>query len=406
MSSNQFPLLRHLRSWRNPPGLDQNPEEERRANWLELFYDLVYIATVIQLGTYLHHHLTVTGALQYGFLFLIVWWSWSGTTYYGNRFVTDDALHRLLVFVQIFAVGNLAVSIPTAFGAGGATFALSYVALRVLLVLMYARAYRHERDVRPLIRNYVTGFSLGILFWLVSAFVPPPWRYALWGLGIGAEVLVHFAFGTQRFEQRVPFNLSHLSERYALFIIIVLGDTFIKAIGRVAEEGITTNTNLFGALGVLMAVSLWWVYFDDVAGAALRQGYETLTWWVYAHLPLSATLVAFGVAAEDITQLEPDQALEPPLLWLLCLSTGLYFASVAWVDLLTETRTPQLGLTRVAMRAASAVLLLLLALLGGGLLAPPLVGVVAALCAAQILFDLLVGRERAEVGELSKSGQD
>ena len=139
MSLKQFPLLRHLRSWRNPPNLDQNPEEERRANWLELFYDLVYIATVIQLGTYLHHHLSVVGALQYGFLFLIVWWSWSGTTYYGNRFVTDDALHRLLVFVQIFAVGNLAVSIPTAFGAGGATFALSYVALRVLLVLMYAR---------------------------------------------------------------------------------------------------------------------------------------------------------------------------------------------------------------------------------------------------------------------------
>ena len=313
MPPNQSPLLRHLRSWRNPPNLDRDPEEERRANWLELFYDLVYIATVIQLGTYLHHHLTVSGALQYGFLFLIVWWSWSGTTYYGNRFVTDDALHRLLVFVQISAVGNLAVSIPTAFGAGGATFALSYVALRVLLVLMYARAYRHERDVRPLIRNYVAGFLLGILFWLVSAFVPPPWRYALWGLGIGAEVLVHFAFGTQRFEQRAPFNLSHLSERYALFIIIVLGDTFIKAIGRVAEEGITTNTNLFGALAVLMAVSLWWVYFDDVAGAALRQGYETLTWWVYAHLPLSATLVAFGVAAEDITQLEPDQALELPL---------------------------------------------------------------------------------------------
>ena len=116
--------------------------------------------------------------------------------------------------------------------------------------------------------------------------------------------------------------------------------------------------------------------------------------------------MAFGVAAEDITQLSPDHAVETPLLWLLCLSTGLYFASIAWVDLLTETRTPQLGLERVVMRAASAVLLLLLALLGGGLLAPPLVGAVAALCAAQILFDLLVGRERAEVGELAKSGQD
>ena len=382
------------------PTLDRTPAVERRASWLELFYDLVYIATVIQLGTYLHHHLNVLGAVQYVFLFLIVWWSWSGSTYHANRFVSDDALRRLLVFLQIFAVVNMAVSVPEAFGARGASFALSYAALRVLLVLMYLRAYRHEPATRPLIRNYVTGFSLGISFWLVSAFVPEPWRYLLWALGIASEVLVHFAFGTQRLEGGVPFNLPHLSERYSLFILIVLGDSFIKAVGRVAEAGVVPSTHLFGALGLLMTVSVWWVYFDDVAGAGLRQGAQGITSWVYAHFPLAVAVVAFGVAVEEITQLDPSHNVEPSVLWLTCAAVGLYLLSVAWVGFLTETRTPQLGLQRVYLRAASAALLLMVALFGAGLSATAAVGWVAAVCALQVLFDLAVGRDAAEVGEV------
>ncbi len=62
-----------------------------------------------------------------------------------------------------------------------------------------------------------------------------------------------------------------------------------------------------------MTVCLWWIYFDDVADAALRQGSRSLTSWVYARLPLSAAVVAFGVAAEDITQLSVNHAVEGPL---------------------------------------------------------------------------------------------
>ena len=385
-------------SWRNPPKLDTSAGE-RKASWLELFYDLVYIATVIQLGEFLHHHLTWVGALQFAFLFLIVWWSWSGTTYYTNRFATDDALHRLLIFLQLFGVAYLAVNISTAFGEGGAAFALSYVGIRVVLVLMYVRAYRHAAETRPLIRNYVTGFSLGIAFWLISVFVPAPWHYLFWGLGIASEVIVHFVAGTQELEARVPFNLPHLSERYALFIIIVLGDSFIKAIGRVSDEGITTATNVFGPLAVLMVVSVWWVYFDDVAEAALR-GSNVITAWVYNHLFLSASIVAFGVAVEEMTQLELGTPIGAPILWLICLSVGGYFGAVAWVDYLTKAREKRVDLPRVTVRAVAAGIIVLLPLFAAELDALPVISTVAALCAAQIAFDLSRPRSVAEVSAL------
>lgn len=394
-------LARNLRSWRDPPHLHDDDGDERRASWLELLYDLVYIATVIQLGIFLDHRLSPLGALQYAALFLFVWWSWSGTTYYANRFVGDDALRRLLIFLQIFGVGVMATAIPGAFEERGAVFALAYVAVRLLLVLMYLRAYRHVPEARPLLRNYLVGFALGILFWTLSALVAPPWRFLLWGLGIGAEVVVHIAFGTQRDERRVPFHLEHLSERYALFILIVLGDSFIKGIGRVAEEGVKAGSYLFGALATLMIVCLWWTYFDDVALAAVRQGPRVVTRWVYAHLPLAASVVAFGVAVEAMTQMRPDRPVDPALLWLASLSVSGYLLAVAAVDLLTEATSPHLiGLRRVWMRASSAVVLIALPLFGQGLRAWWTIGAIALICLVQVLFDLAVGRERAEVAEM------
>ena len=395
-----------MRKWWQPPTLGE-PNSERRAGWLELFYDLVYIAAVIELGSYFHGELTPLGTLRYVFLFLIVWWSWSGTTYYENRFIADDALHRILIFLQIFFVGSLASNIPRAFGEGAAMFAFSYAALRIILILMYARAYRAVPDTRALIRNYTAGFSLGILCFVLSMFVPAPWTYVLWGLGIGAEVIVHMLFGTQGLEGRFPFNLAHLSERYALFIIIVLGDSFIKAIGRTAEEGVGPGTYVFGAFGVLMTVSLWWIYFDDVAEAALKQGYDSLTSWVYAHFPLSVAIVGFGVAVEDVTQLQFGVPMELPLFWLLYLSVGGYLLATSWVDYLTETSTKQLGLQRMYMRTFSGLFLLAFAVLYalfGWELSPLLtVGLVTALCAAQVVYDLSHSREQSEVrGEMQE----
>ena len=359
---------------------------------------------MIQLGTYLHHHLNVLGALQYVFLFLIVWWSWSGTTYHANRFVSDDALRRLLVFLQIFAVVNMAVSVPEAFGERGAAFALSYAALRVMLVLMYLRAYRHEPAARPLIRNYVTGFSLGIFFWLVSAFVLEPWRYLLWAFGIGSEVLVHFAFGTQRLEGSVPFNLPHLSERYSLFILIVLGDSFIKAVGRVAEAGVRAEHAPVRRAGLA----------DDgelVVGLLRRRGGGRLAPGRGRHHELGLRPLSLGGRGRRVRGGGRGHHAARPYPRYGAVSSVAYlsrYSSLPFVGrlggFLTETHTPQLGLRRVYLRTASAALLLLVALFGADLSAPAAVGWVAAVCALQVLFDLAVGRDAAEVGEVELAG--
>ena len=82
---------------RHPPRLHRASAgaHERKITWLELFYDLVYVATLIQIGNALSEDITLNGFLRFAIVFIPVWWAWTGITFYMNRFVVDDLWHRL-----------------------------------------------------------------------------------------------------------------------------------------------------------------------------------------------------------------------------------------------------------------------------------------------------------------------
>lgn len=67
----------------------------------------------------------------------MIWWGWVGQTFYLSRFGTDDLFHRILTMLQMLIVAALAVNVRDALGATGAEFALSYAALRFILVAEY-----------------------------------------------------------------------------------------------------------------------------------------------------------------------------------------------------------------------------------------------------------------------------
>ena len=84
----------------------------------------------------------------------------------------------------MLAVGALAIQIPNVVhGESSAGFALAYIAIRSLTVVLNLRAYRHVPLSRPLIGRYVVAFSLSVALWTGSLAVPEPWRFLLWGSG-------------------------------------------------------------------------------------------------------------------------------------------------------------------------------------------------------------------------------
>ena len=82
-------------------------QEDRRATWLELFFDLVFVAAVGQLANALSADPTAGRFFEFLGLFVAVWWAWMGFTFYANRFDTDDLPYRLLLLLAMFGVATV-----------------------------------------------------------------------------------------------------------------------------------------------------------------------------------------------------------------------------------------------------------------------------------------------------------
>ncbi|PSR15037.1 low temperature requirement protein A, partial [filamentous cyanobacterium CCP3] len=253
-----------------PPTLRQDNAEDgdRRATWLELFYDLVFVATISQLSHYLSEHLSWAGVLGFGLFFVPIWWCWVGATFYATRFDADGVFDRLFAFVEMVIVAAMAVHVHHGLGGGDVGFALCYAAFRGLLVLQYQIAGYYNPTTKGLVSRYSLGFGLSVLLWLGSVFVPTPWRYLLWMAGLLIDLGTPLTAG--RLVVQVPPSFTHVPERVGLFTIIVLGEAVVGVVRGLGNLDWTLAAEMTAVLGLAIAFCLWWLYFDSVDGSPLR----------------------------------------------------------------------------------------------------------------------------------------
>lgn len=330
---------------------------ERKASWLELFYDLVYVATVIRLGDLLAAELDLAGATRFAFLFVLVWWNWTGAMFFANRFVADDAAHRWATFAQMFAIGTLAVVAHTAFDVAGVLFPLAYAASRWVLVALYARGGRAAPHARPLTDRFVWGFTAGAALWTLSALLPMPWRGVVWAVALLVEFGTPLTASARKLYRRFPPDVPHLRERYALITLIVLGEGFIKTQAALAASaGGPGGAGLALAAAVfLVAVAVWWTYFGRLSHDPIRPGTATALRTIYVHLPLTAAITAFGVASKKLVVAEPTAALGDPYRWALALALAVVWGSLAVLG--SALVQPRRGPVRRAVAAIAFVAL-------------------------------------------------
>src|SRR6266508_4173781 len=169
--------------WRRPPRLRTvgAEDEERHATWLELFFDLVFVICIAEVVHTLEDDRSLGGFLGTAGLFVPIWWAWLGYTVYADRFDTDDLLHRVLVLAGMLAVIAMALSVHDALHGGSAQFALAYVAVRVVVLVL------------------------------------EPYRYLLWAVGMAVELSAPW-LGRRRMA-RAPIHASHMTERFGLFTL-------------------------------------------------------------------------------------------------------------------------------------------------------------------------------------------
>lgn len=357
------------RQWWQRPRLRTDEEEhrERRVSWLELFFDLVFVVVIAELANHLAGHVSVDGLLGFMILFLPVWWVWIGGIYYNERFETEDISYRLFVFLQMLPIAALAVFVHDGLGTTSVQFAISYAVVRIMLILMWLRGGWHEPRSRPVTNRYALGFTISVLLFLASTLIAPPLRFLMWGIGMALDVLTPVT--TLRYQAHLPrFSTSRLPERYGLFVLIVLGETIVRAVHGIAERGaFTLVTAGEGTLGLGLAFGLWWVYFDFVARRPPRPGVWWSLFWGYLHLPLVMGIVAIGAGISNVLA-HHEETLAAPDRWLSTGAVAVTLITIGLLELVLRRDPDEPTNPRVSagLKFAGALLALALGWLGGG----------------------------------------
>jgi low temperature requirement protein LtrA len=343
--------MTRLERFLEPPRLRTlEADRERRATWLELFLDLVFVAAIAEVALTLGDDPTAAGFGRYLALFVPIGWAWAGFTFYATRFDTDDLVYRLLTLLAMFGVAGLASAVPDALHGGQNRFVLAYVFVRVILLVLYARAYRNVEQARPLARWFLIMFGIAVADWLISLALPTPWKYALWAVALAFE---HAApIRAWRMMRDHPIHPAHIPERFGLLVIIVLGESVIAVVLGTVTVNWTAASTMAAFAGFLAAATIWWLYFDFFDASLATSNVLSGMTYVYAHYFVTAGIAALGVGVKlTILSAAPGPSYDE-VGWIAAAGTAMCMAGLAVIQFVA----PPVRLdTDVALRLAVAV---------------------------------------------------
>ena len=273
---------------------------EKRVAPLELFFDLVFVFALTQVTLLMSNHPTWEGLGQGLLVLAALWWAWGAYAWLTNYIAADEGLERLLMFAVMGAFLVTALAVPEAFGEDALLFAVAYAVARWLHIFIFAEANDDVDAGQAIVRLARTALPAPLLL-IVAALLGGTAQAVIFIVALAIDFAGPFVFGVRGFQ----VSAGHFAERFALIVIIALGESIV-AIGAGLDGEVDTGVLVAAGLGLTVACGLWWAYFDVVALVAesrFRQseGHERAKLardsYSYLHLPMIAgiVLVALGV---------------------------------------------------------------------------------------------------------------
>ena len=280
-------------------------EPHRTPTPLELLFDLCFGIAVAEAAGGLHHDL-VGGHVGHGVVaflvvFFAIWWPWVNFTWFGSAYDTDDALYRLLTFVQIAGMLVVTAGVPNAFNQADFTImVIGYVITRLALVAQWLRAAREDPLRHRTAMRFAVAISLIQVGWVIRLAIEPPVGYAAFALLVLLELWV--PVWAERAGPPTPWNPGHVTERYGLFTIIVIGESVLAATTAVqasfGADGVTAALLEVALGGLLLVFAMWWLYFKDPFELRVLSALRPAIAWGYGHYVVFASIAAVGAGLQ------------------------------------------------------------------------------------------------------------
>ena len=281
---------------------------------LELFFDLVFVLALTQCTALMAHEPTWEGIAK-GLLVLgVLWWAWTAYAWLTSIVDPEEGTVRLAMFAAMAALLVIALCVPEAFDDLGLVFAGGYMVVRAAQIMLMRLGSRDDPNLRQSTNGLAIGTAIGTGLLVVASQLDGIEQGALWAIALGLDMAEPYFFGAEGWKL-VP---DHFAERHGLIIIIALGESIV-AIGVGADEALTFGISAAAVIGVALAATLWWAYFDVVALVAARrlanatpgreQNEIARDSFSYIHFPMVAGIVLLALGLKK-TLGHVDDALE------------------------------------------------------------------------------------------------
>lgn len=293
---------------------------EQMGVWIELFYDLVFVAAILVFSSAVAH---LHDGARIGWVVIVfsaVWWVWLSTTIFANRFRMTDLGHRLLILLQMFFVVLIAMEARAGVADDEAYLAVTYGLLVGTVAAMYWRAAHRGGPDAPFARRLAVLNTMASVCFVVVAPLPEPVRIVGSAVGL-AVVILPAIVRSGRLGSFPAIDEGHLVERLGAFTIIVCGESFVKVAIAVSDSEVDGVDVVALAFQFVLTFALWASYFEDIPHAGINQR-RLAPWFTFhlvAQLGIAGTaigvskLVAIGfldhLPAEDILEIMAALAL-------------------------------------------------------------------------------------------------
>jgi low temperature requirement protein LtrA len=240
--------------------------DEERVTPLELFFDLVFVLALTQCTALMAATPTWEGLAQALLVLGVLWWSWTGYAWLTSVVDPEEGAVRLVMFLAMAAFLICALAVPEAFGSEALLFAVAYGVVRVAHILLFLLASRDDPGLRHSVVGLAISTTIGVGLLLLAAATDGWVQGGLWALALALDMGGGAVIEPSGW-RLVP---GHFAERHGLIVIIALGESIV-AIGAGASEQIDVGVVVAAVLGIVVAASLWWLYFDVVAPISTRR---------------------------------------------------------------------------------------------------------------------------------------
>ncbi|QDZ22940.1 hypothetical protein HOP50_09g54900 [Chloropicon primus] len=308
------------------------------AAWLELFYDLLFVAGMIKLGA-VTKKAEMDQIMYCCLIFSLFWTMWYQLQRYLSKHHKNNLAHIFLLFTQCAAVSQICINLISLKYLKKEIVEAKAVSIGILMskttiFAMYAYIVHKNRKKLREVRFSMIGLVLSTLCHIVCLGLDDHNQiFYLWTISIALE-LVCDVVSRIKYEQVNHDVEHHNAERLGCFTMVVLGESVIQLLLPDLEKLSESSLHRYAIAGLSGALvfNLAVIHFDKLPSLVHKSGdaergasslpphnNKLAVVWTLFHLPMTFFMLLVGISMKYMFNNEKTSLATT---WMLSISVG------------------------------------------------------------------------------------